>query len=243
MTTQTKAPKPTVPSRVARRLQKRWHGRNYYGTWRDRVLSLLRDRHPWWDWGHRLMILTGDDFGGNWQAPEPETWWYRLGPPTRMRRTGYPRHPLSTFEVIKGDYDEYRRRTDGLTEDELYEWRAIAVNQDGELILGHRWWGKPFYGLTHWEVRLLRKYLRAWHRHDWFGLRSWLYSHALHAAVHTKKPFACNEVPPRGAGGYDHWHCQLPRRHDGLHRFRNMVWGEVDGEPMRVTHVPETSNA
>jgi hypothetical protein len=55
-------------------------------------------------------------------------------------------------------------------------------------------------------------------------LRSWLYTQGLHAAVHTKKPFACQAAPPRGSGGYSHWHCGLKRRHAGPHRYNNYEW-------------------
>lgn len=87
------------------------------------------------------------------------------------------------------------------------------------------------------DAALLRRYLRMWHRLDWYGLRSWLYAQALHSAVHERKPFSCQAVPPRGTGGYDHWHCQLRRRHDGMHRFNNYVWGDVGGEDLgHVVH-------
>lgn len=203
---------------------------------RRRIYCLAMERHPWWDWGHRLMILVGMDFGGNWSEPEPPTWYYRLGPPKRMWRTHYPRHPLSTFQVVT-DYDEFRRLTEGLNEDQMYEWKALNTNQDGELHLGHQYWGKSFYGLSQAEVALLRRYLRMWHRLDWFGLRSWLYSQALHAAVHRKAPRTCQVTPARGTGGYSHWYCGLPRRHDGPHRYVNYTW---DGDPEhRVEYDPE----
>ena len=195
------------------------------GGVRHRLLSLLDDRHPWYDWGHRLMILTGSDDGGSWSEPEPPTWWYRLGAPKRMRRTGYPRHPLSTFEVVT-DYDEFRGIYDPLDEDGRYEWRAFAVDQDGDLILGHRYWGGTFYGMTKPETALLLRYLRMWRRHDWYGLRSWLYSQGLHAAVNLKVPFTCQEVPPKGTGGYSHWYCRKPRRHSGDHRYNNYTWAD-----------------
>ena len=205
---------------------------------RHRLYSLAAGRWPWWDWGHRVVVLVGRDHGGNWGEVVPPTWWYRTGTPTRMWRTRYPRHPLSTFEIIT-DYSELRDRLEGLTDDEAYEWKAICVDQDHDLKLGRQFWGDRFYGLNHWEVALLRRYLRHWRRLDWWGLRSWIYSQALHAAVHVRKPFSCQEVPPRGSGGYSHWHCQLKRHHDGLHRFNNMTWGEVGGECIGVTHVPE----
>lgn len=204
---------------------------------RRRLWSLNIDHHPWWDWGHPLMTLTGTDMGGNWQEPEPPTWYYRRGPAKRMWRTGYPRHPLSTFEVIT-DYETFRARTEGLNEDEMYEWSAICVDQDGQLQLGHRYWGKDFYGLASDEVALLRRYLRMWRRLDWFGLRSWLYSQGLHAAVDQRKPFTCQATPPPGQGGYSHWHCREKRKHDGMHRFNNYVWGEIDGEEIGATFDP-----
>jgi hypothetical protein len=207
---------------------------------RPRLWDLASDGRPWWDWGHRLMTVVGSDFGGNWDEPKPPTWWYRLGTPTWQFRTGFPRHPLSTFEVIT-DYTTFRERTAGLNEDQMYEWQAIYVNQDGELSLGHRYWGGDFYGLRKAEVALLRRYLRMWHRHDWYGLRSWLYSQGLHAAVHAKKPGSCQAIPPRGSGGYDHWHCTEKRRHLGLHRYNAMTWGEVAGEPTGVIHDPAGS--
>jgi hypothetical protein len=234
---QPAAPRPTLRRRLARRLRKRGWGRDLGGV-RRRILELVDSHDPWWDWGGRLMILVGDDDGGNWSEPQHPTWWYRFGTATRMWRTGYPRHPLSTLQVVT-DYDEFRRIYDPLNEDQRYEWKAIAVDQDGDLILGHQYWGKPFYGLNRWEVPLLRRYLRKARRHDWYGLRSWLFGQALHAAVHSKKPFTCQQVPPRNSSGYSHWYCRLPRRHDGLHRYVNYTWGELDGESMDVTHVPE----
>jgi len=103
----------------------------------------------------------------------------------------------------------------------------------------HRYWGGNFYGLRACDVALLRRYLRMWRRLDWFGLRSWLYAQGLHAAVHRKKPGACNAVPPHGHGGYDHWYCQRKRRHDGLHRVNSYVWGEIAGQPLGATYAPE----
>lgn len=77
-----------------------WHKVKHDNWITGRIHHLLLRRAPWWDWGHRVMILVGTCIGGNYDAPEPPTWWYRLGPPKRMRRTGFPRHPLSTYEVI-----------------------------------------------------------------------------------------------------------------------------------------------
>lgn len=205
-----------------------WHLRHDGGA-RHRLYQLSLDHRPWWDWGHRLMTLTGSNFGGNWQEPKPTTWWYRRTTAARQRFTGFPRHRPSSFQVVT-DYDEFRRLTEGLDEDQMYEWQAINVSQDGELQLGHLYWGGRFHGLPADEWWLLRRYLRRAHRANWYGLRTWLYQQGLHAAVHARRPGACNAVPPKGQGGYDHWHCKLDRNHDGMHRFNNYTWGEIGGE-------------
>lgn len=228
---------------IAKAMRKRgWSYKTPSNGLRRRIYSIVTNRQPWWDWGNRVIALTGTDFGGSWDSPQPPTWWYRQDSTKRMARTGYPIHPPSTYEVIT-DYDEFRKRTEGCNEDAMYEWQAICVDQDGQLQLGHRYWGKDFYGLNRWDVPILRRYLRMAHRHDWYGLRSWLYSQALYAAVHKRKPGACQQVPPRGSGGYDHWHCTEPKGHVGLHRFGAMTWGDIDGEPLPVTHVPQGADS
>lgn len=182
--------------------------------------------HPWWDWGHRLMALVGQDHGGNWSEPQPPTWWYRQVDTKRMWRTGFPIHPPSTYLVVT-DYDEMRSLTAGLDEDEMYPWQAINVNQDGELHLGHRYWGGVFYGLDKDDVWLLRRYLRRWLLLDWFGARTWLWKLALNAAVERKKPFACHAAPPARSGGYSHWLCTERRNHTGPHRYNNYTWEQL----------------
>jgi hypothetical protein len=217
---QVKAARKRRVYRVLRKFG--WHMGKHDPWITGRLYTLAVRRGPWYDWGHPLMILVGDPHGGNYDEPSMRTWWYRLGPPKHMWRTRYPRNPLSTFEVIK-DYETFRQRTEGLNESEMYEWQALCIH-DGELTLGHRYWGGTFYGMRKNETALLRRYLRAWRRHDWYGLRSWLYYQALHAAVHQRKPFACHATPPPRSGGYSHWHCQLKRKHDGEHRFNAMTW-------------------
>lgn len=200
-----------------------------------RIYALAARRWRWWQWGEPLRIIVGQPFGGTYDEPTPPTWFYRLNTPKPMWRTRYPRHPLSAIEVIR-DYAQFRERTAGLNEDELDEWKAICADQDGDVVLGRRYWGGSFHGLNRWEQRLLLSYLLRWHvLGDWFGARSWLYSLGLHASVHARRPFTCQVTPPRGAGGYDHWYCERGRRHEGLHRYNNMVWG--DGLD-RVQHVP-----
>ncbi len=231
-------PKRPVRDLLVKLMRKRhWSHKTPRDGLRRRIFDLVSEHHRWWDWGHRLMILTGSDDGGNWGEPEPPTWFYRLGPPKRMARTKYPRHPLSTFEIIT-TYDEFTHRTKGFNEDQMYEWKAICTNQDGDLILGHRFWGGSFYGMPQCEVALLRRYLRMWRRLDWFGARSWLYSQGLHAAINQKVPRTCQVSPPPGSGGYSHWFCDQKRKHTGPHRYRNYVW---DPTKKHVEYAPEGS--
>lgn len=213
--------------KLASHLRKRgWTYDTPTNSLRSRIVHIL-DTRPGWDWGHMLMVAVGDDVCGNYSEPEPPTWFYRFGPPKRMFFTNYPRHPLSTIEVIT-DYAEFNARTKGLNEDQMYEWKAICASQDGELQLGHQYWGGRFFGLNKWETALLAKYLRRHRIRTWFGLRPWLYTIGLHATVHRKRPFRCHITPPKGSGGYSHWHCEQPRRHQGPHRFGNYDW---DGDP------------
>lgn len=222
--------------KLAANLMRKWGwNRSHHDNWiTGRLYSLATYRRPWWDWGHRLVILVGTSWGGSYQEPKPPTWWYVPGPHKRMARTGYPRR---RYEIVTS-YDEHKARTVGLTEDQAYEWRAICFGQDGDLQLGRRYWGEPFYGLDYAEQRIVARYLRKWRRKDWWGLRTWLYHQGLYASVHAHKPFSCGQVPPRGSGGYDHWHCRERRGHDGLHRHNNYVWGEIDGEPIGCTLAP-----
>lgn len=216
-----------------------WYKTEYDNKIRGRIhhIFLRNHGHPWYDWGHRVMILVGTCIAGNYNDPTPPTWWYKHGPPKSMFRTKYPRHPLSTYQIVT-TYDEFRKLTTGLNDDELYEWHAIGINCDDELQLGHQYWGGTFYGLQECDVALLRRYLRMWNRMNWFGLRSWIYDQALHACVHVKKPFSCKQLPPKDSGGYDHWYCQRSRRHHGMHRYNSYLW-EVNEEGIdRVVHVP-----
>lgn len=192
-------------------------------TLRHRLYRLSWQHWPWWDWGHRVMVLVGQDFGGNYDSPSPKTIWYRRGKSVRMWRTKFPVNPPRTYQIVS-DYREFQALTADLDTDSdaYYEWRAICAGQDGDLHLGRQYWGGKYYGLDHWEMELLRRWLNRWRLRDWFGLRSWLYSQALESAVAQRKPFSCQQVPKPGSRGYSHWHCQLKKNHNGLHRY-NLV--------------------
>ena len=211
--------------KLARLLQK-WRWNFAHGTIRRRIYDLVSCHYPWWDWGHRMMIVTGSDWGGgNWSEPEPPVWYYRMVPGKRQWRTGYPtRRP----QIVK-TYDEFMSITEGINKDsyEHYEWRAICTSQDNELHIGRMYWGGNFYGLTYGEMRVLVRWLMRWEAINWFGLRTWLHKQGLHAAVETRKPFACNQSPPKGAGGYSHWLCHKKRGHEDPHSTGNYEWEDL----------------
>lgn len=178
-----------------------------------RRIRMIRDRrYPWWDWGHRVLLLAAREDGGSADGvPRPADLWFR--------REG-------DRLVATRDYSVVRERNDG-------EWRVFDSQNDGhDVVVGY--WPAPGgdgrlrpSGLDgRLEQRLFLRWFvwDGWIKAEWFGLRRWIYYRALHAAVHEKVPFACQQVPPKGGGGYQHWHCQLRRRHAGVHRFRNFVW-------------------
>lgn len=170
-----------------------------------RLATVATVRRPWYDWGHRIMPLVGVWRHGDYGTPRGRDLWYR-----QISR--------NTFETTY-DYKDVLALPNG-------EWKIFDIQNDGhELVLG--WWGSRISpsSLERPELRLFRRW-DFWEcrvRGEWFGLRRWVYHRALHAAVHLKKPFACNLTPPSGSGGYDHWHCEVRGRHD-MHRFRNYTW-------------------
>ena len=178
-----------------------------------RLLTTAGDHHHWYDWGHRLMVLVGDYRTGSYEAPRGRDLWYRFADENEARGQIITTH----------DYADVRA-----TEGQDVSWRIFDVQDEGGTVkLG--FWGERIthYGLSRRELALFRRWdfweCRA--RGEWFGLRRWLYYKGLHAAVHLKKPFACNIVPPRGSGGYSHWHCEVRGKHN-VHRFGNYTWAQ-----------------
>lgn len=219
--------------------RRRWNWKKD-GSLRHRLWALTGCPDPWWKWGHRLQIAVGQMSCGSWDEPEMETWWIHRGPTSRMWHTGFPRHKHP--RIIRS-YDEWRAIAATLNEDQLHDWHALYVDEDGCPEFGRRYWGEGFYGLEPWEVRITQRWLRTMRRRNWWGLRSWLWTLGLHNAVHAYKPRSCAVIPPPRSGGYSHWHCELPRRHDGMHRKGNYVWGDVGGEDLgRVVHLPRSGS-
>ena len=186
-----------------------------------RIKHIRSQNYRWYQWGPRVMILVGREGCGTYDVPRPRDMWFRHE--NGRIRTTY-------------DYSDVRALNDG-------EWRVFDSQNDGfEIVIGY--WPHPdgirsiqrsgLDGRT--EQRLFLRWF-VWDGlivAEWFGLRRWLYYKGLHATVNAKIPFTCQAVPPRGSGGYDHWHCELKRKHKGEHRFRNCTWSAG-----RVAHSPK----
>lgn len=189
-----------------------------------RAFDALAPDRPWWDWGHRVMALTGRDDSGSWGVPRPRDLWFRKVN-GRMQTT---RH----YADVRANPSE--------------DWRIFDSQNDGfEIIIG--WWPHPAHGRGgqihrdgldgRAEIELFRRwFFTEWAVSEWFGLRRWAYYKGLHAAVNQRIPFTCQVTPPRESGGYDHWHCQERKRHAGPHRFRNYTWdgGQVEYAPVET---------
>lgn len=185
-----------------------------------RVLTIRVDRRRWWDWGHMLMTLVGQYRTGSYDVPRGRDMWWRTGDNDGTLTKTYR-------------YADVRDRPDA-------DWRVFDVQDEGgSVMLG--WWGDriTFYGLDRRELAMFRRW-DFWEcrvRGEWFGVRRWLYLKGLHAAVHQRIPFTCQQTPPRGSGGYDHWHCEIRGKHDE-HRYRNYTWTDSRVEYAPVTHEP-----
>lgn len=189
-----------------------------------RINEIRRSRHPWYDWGHRVMILLGREDDGRFDnVPRVRDLWFR--------------HENGRL-VTTRDYAEVRARNDG-------EWKVFDSQNDGfEVVIG--WWPDEHGPITRTgldgrdEQRLFLRWFvwEGWIKAEWCGLRRRLYYRALHAAVHQKIPFACQQVPAPDSGGYSHWHCELRRKHDGPHRYRGCTWNDRE----RVQFTPKAAD-
>lgn len=227
----TTAKKATMPpQRLATLARKAGWNRLPDHTMRNRIWRISTIRAPWWKYGDRLTNLVGGGTNGN-SEPTPPTWWYVRAPSGRSRVTGYP---ITRYRIVR-DWEQMRSETQGLDEDGMYDWRAIGVSQDEDLHLGRMYWGGNFNRLDRAERRILLRWLIHAELLGLFGLRRWLWGVGSHNAVHGTRPGSCAVAPPRGSGGYDHWHCTLDRGHKGLHEHGVWRWGELNGDSMPLT--------
>jgi hypothetical protein len=208
-------------------------------TVRSRVAHAVYAWRQWWDWGHPVMWLVGRYDTGSAGTPRGrDMWWI----PTEYVE-GINASLVADFDQRFGCYVTKRYADVAATSD--IDWRIFDLQDDGHTVKLGLWPNQPDHGgriqslpwneLNHRQVDLFLHWYLVDHKlkAQWLGLRSWAYYKALHAAVAQKIPFTCQAVPGRTAGGYSHWHCQLKKRHDGAHRFRNYTW---DGPGSRVRH-------
>jgi hypothetical protein len=181
------------------------------GGFLHRILTIRVERRRWWDWGHMMMTLVGQYRTGTYEVPRGRDLWYRFADDNEARGRIIKTHAYADVRALPNA-----------------SWKVLDVQDEGGTVM-MGWWGDriTFYGLTRRELALFRRWdfweCRA--RGEWFGLRRWLYYRGLHAAVHRRIPFTCQKTPPRGSGGYSHWHCELRGKHS-VHRFGNYTWAE-----------------
>lgn len=193
-----------------------------------RVQTIRARRYRWYDWGHRVMVLVAREDGGSFDGiPRVRDLWFHQ--PDDSRRL-----------VTARDYADVRANPHAA-------WRVFDSQNDGhEIVIG--WWPNGHGNISRDglsgrdEQRLFARWWiwDGWVKAEWCGLRRWLYFKALHAVVHERIPFACQVTPDRDSGGYDHWYCQLRRRHNGDHRYRNYTWA---GPGSKAVHSPMDSAA
>jgi len=192
------------------------------------------------------MELVGRDVCGNMDPPRGEDMWWAHADYVEGAEASW----LADFEKRSGcyitwDYAKVRETAE-------VNWNIFDLQDDGYTVVIGRWPNRPEDGgriqplyptlsMRRSAVRLFLYWYLVEHKlkAQWLGVRPWIYYKALHASVHERVPFACQKVPPRGSGGYDHWHCSLRRRHSGEHRFRNYTW--TDGAD--VVFTPEEQGA
>lgn len=226
--------------RVTHALRRRgWTGVALDDTIRSRIAHAIGDWNRWYDWGRPVMWLVGRYETGGAGAPRGrDLWWvpveYVEGIAASLiadldRRFGC---------YVTTDYSIVRSTSGDI------EWRIYDLQDDGRTVKLGLWPNTPEHGgrmqpLPWNELKVdLFLWWYVWQhkgRAQWFGLRSFVYYRALHAAVEAHNPFRCSETPALGTGGYRHWHCGLRRRHRGHHRYNEYVWDDAGS---RVQHSP-----
>lgn len=195
-------------------------------TFRARVARALGEWHHWWDWGHPVMWLVGRYDTGSAGVPRGrDLWWI----PTEYVE-GLPLNLVADFEQRFGCYVTTSYKDVRATIGDI-SWRVYDLQDEGRTVKVGLWPSQPEHQgrmqpLPWQELKVdLFLWWFVWQhlgRAQWFGIRRWAYYKALHAAVHQKIPFTCQQTPPKG--GYRHWYCELSRKHRGDHRFRNYTW-------------------
>lgn len=201
-------------------------------TLRSRIAHGLKHMRAWYDWGSPAMWLVGRFDGGSAGAPRGrDLWWV----PTEYVE-GLSLNLVADLQVRYGCYVTTDYKVVSSTGSDI-EWRIFDLQDGGHTVKIALWphlpehngrlqplpWGEliPATSLRlflHWY--LVDHKIKA----QWLGLRTWVWRKGLHAVVHQRRPFSCQQVPPED--GHSHWHCELNKRHIGKHRYRNYVWGD-----------------
>ncbi|QTF81780.1 hypothetical protein SEA_BEEGEE_77 [Gordonia phage BeeGee] len=201
-------------------------------TVRSRLARAVGDWNRWHDWGRPVMWLVGRYDCGNAGPPRGrDLWWI----PTQYVE-GIATSLVADFDQRFGCYITTRYTDVSATIGDI-PWRIYDLQDDGlttkvGLYPNHPDHGGHMQPLPWQDINAgLFVWWFLWQhkaKSQWFGLRRWIYYKALHAAVHGKVPFTCQQAPPPRSGGYSHWHCELPRKHVGAHRFRNYSWASTN---------------
>ena len=219
-----------------------WTKLEHDDTLRSRIARAVGDWYRWYAWGRPVMWLVGRYDCGNAGPPRGrDLWWI----PTQYVE-GIATSLVADFDQRFGCYITTQYTDVRATIGDI-PWRVYDLQDDGRTTKvglypnhpdhgGHMQplpWQDINAGLFVWWFLWQHKA-----KAQWFGLRRWIYYKALHAAVHSKVPFTCQQTPPPRSGGYSHWHCELGRKHKGQHRFRNYTW-----TASRVKYTPTSSDA
>lgn len=216
---------------LAERMRKAgWARSKYDDTLRSRLYHGVNDMQHWSDWGHLTMWLTGRYDSGSAGIPRGrDLWWvpaeYIEGDCLAM---------VDSLEIRYGCYVTQDYTMVRVTKGRI-PWRIFDLQDGGNTVKVGLWPNEPEHNgriqplpwnelgpktslalFLHWY--LIDHKVKS----QWLGLRTRLYSKALSAAVDDRRPFTCQAKP--GPGGYAHWTCQLRKRHEGDHRYRNYVW-------------------
>lgn len=207
---------------------------------RSRIAHAIYDWKHWYDWGHPVMWLVGRNDSGSSGVPRGrDMWWI----PTEYVE-GIASPLVADFDKRFGCYVTTKYADIRTTGSDI-DWRYYDLQDAGRTVKVGLWPNEPEHkGHVQplpWNELKVNLFLwwYVWQhkgKAQWFGLRPWLYYKALHAAVHDRKPFACQVVPENGSGGYSHWHCQRRKFHKGAHRYRNYIW---PGPGERVQYDPQ----
>lgn len=220
-----------------------WTKSSMDDTIRSRIAHAFGDWKHWYDWGNPVMWLVGRYDTGSAGTPRGrDLWWI----PTEYVEDRLALSLVADCEQRYGCYitTEYTVVRSSAAE---IDWRIYDLQDEGRTVKVGLWPNQPEHKgrmqpLPWQELKVdLFMWWFLWEhkaKAQWLGLRHWMYYKALHAAVHQKVPFTCQQIPPKNSGGYSHWYCERKRKHAGEHRYRAYTWptgGDVNPAAVGVS--------